>query len=382
MKSRKKIIYAISIALGLVVITVFVGITAIVPKWNQPFSEGLELPTYAPTMTVSQPGSKQGISDDVQNPEPKLSPTDALQGIKIARTATPNPPSFPTPAPLCGGPPVMTILGVGIDTLDENYYYGLGDVIRILRVDFVAPKVTVLSLPRDIWVEIPEISDHYGITHGKLNQSYFYGTGGMGYYDGPGQGPGLMALTLVKNFDLYVDHYGTVNMATMARIIDAVGGIDIYLPEDVDGRSADGEVDYGYFEAGNQHLTGEAAIRFSRIRMLDSDIHRIDRQTQVLYALREKILSPSVLPRIPKLITSFRDAVITDLSPGDFAALTCLLPHITKEKLVFTNLPDSLLSEDYQYDPHRKNYVWVFRADFEAIRKLLGYFQSGDWPVK
>ena len=98
-----------------------------------------------------------------------------------------------------------------------------------------------------------------------------------------------MALTLVKNFNLYVDRYGTVNMATLARIIDAVGGIDIFLEQDVDGRFPDGSEGFGYFYAGEHHLTGEAAIRFSRIRFQDSDDKRIDRQTQVLYALQDKI---------------------------------------------------------------------------------------------
>ena len=56
---------------------------------------------------------------------------------------------------------------------NEDYLYGLADEIRVVRVDFVTPKVTVLALPRDLWVEIPEIEDAYGITHGKLNQAYF-----------------------------------------------------------------------------------------------------------------------------------------------------------------------------------------------------------------
>ena len=245
--------------LVLVTISAFVGITVVAANWNQPLSKGLDLPTYVPTITqiTKVPVVEQQSPDTNQIPESSLSPTDALQGIEIAATPTPGSKNQPTPEPLCGGPPVMTILGVGVDTFDNEYFYGLADVIRIARVDFVTPKVSVLAIPRDIWVQIPEISDHYGITQGKLNQSYFYGTKGMGYYDGPGEGPGLMALTLVENFDLYVDRYGTVNMSTLARIIDAVGGIDIYLPEDVNGRSPDGSTDFGFFPAGQNHFSGD-----------------------------------------------------------------------------------------------------------------------------
>jgi len=369
-----------STALFLVLVLALVGFTVVAANWNQPLSQGLDLPTYAPTLSITPVGEKSQDSDDPLTPEPEFSPTDALLGIEIADTPTPSPTEMPTPAPLCGGPPVMTILGIGIDTFDDYYYYGLADVIRIVRVDFVTPKVSVLALPRDLWVQIPEISDHYGITEGKLNQSYFYGTKGMGYYDGPGQGAGLMALTLVENFDLYVDRYGSINMATLVRVIDIVGGIDIYLPEDVNGRTPDGFVDYGYFYAGQNHFTGEAATRFSRIRMLDSDSGRIDRQTQVLHALQDKILSPSVLPHIPAIITSFQDSVITNLSPEDISALTCLVPKITRDKLVFAKTPDHLWSADWKYDEHLERDTWVWDADLDAVRTIIGYFQAGLWP--
>ena len=63
---------------------------------------------------------------------------------------------------LCGGPSVMTILVVGSDERADDYLYGLADSIRIVRIDFNTPKVMVLDVPRDLWVEIPGISDHYG----------------------------------------------------------------------------------------------------------------------------------------------------------------------------------------------------------------------------
>src|SRR4030043_502604 len=102
--------------------------------------------------------------------------------------------------------------------------FGCADVIRIFRVDFTTHKVSILTLERDIWVEIPGISDHYGITHGKLNQAYLFGNPGMGYYDGPGEGPGLLALTLEQNFGLSVDHYLAIDTQTFVKMIDATGG--------------------------------------------------------------------------------------------------------------------------------------------------------------
>jgi LCP family protein required for cell wall assembly len=370
---RKKYIY---IALGILSVVVISGTILIAQKWNQPISSGYDLPTYIPTKTTT----KAAISTISLN-TPKIpihTPTkEFLQDIKLTSTFTPLPSSQPTPVPLCGGPAVMTILALGIDSQAVNYFYGLADVIRIVKIDFVSPKVTILSLPRDLWVEIPEISDHYGITHGKLNQAYLYGTEGMGYYDGPGQGAGLMALTLAHNFDLYVDQYSSVNMTTMAEIIDAIGGIEIYLEEGVYDTLENEKIE---LSAGHHHLTGKQAILLARTRRQDSDLNRIDRQTQVLYALQEKILSPTVIQQIPKLISTFQDSVITDLSPKNLATLTCLAPNITKEKLVFASIPEELLDEDRQYDPHRKTNVWVFNADFDVLRSLLDDFQRGDWP--
>ncbi|MCA2002830.1 MAG: LCP family protein, partial [Chloroflexi bacterium] len=107
--------------------------------------------------------------------------------------------AFPThtaPPPLCGGPAVMNILAIGQDQRSNNYQYGLSDVVRLVRADFVTPKVTVLEFPRDLWVEIPYIADNLnGLNHGKLNQAYLYGQPGDGfaYWDDPSQGPGLLA---------------------------------------------------------------------------------------------------------------------------------------------------------------------------------------------
>ena len=131
----------------------------------------------------------------------------------------------------------MNILAVGSDARGDHYLYGLADVIRLVRVDFVNARVSILEVPRDLWVQIPEIADHYDISQGKLNQSYLYGNKGLGYYDGPGEGPGLLARTLNLNFGAQPDHYLAVNMHTFEAIVDAIGGIDVYLPYEISVKS-------------------------------------------------------------------------------------------------------------------------------------------------
>ena len=323
--------------------------------FTRPLGPGLELPTY--TLT---------------------SPPPATATQFHAPTAQPSATLTSTPEPLCGGPPSMMVLAIGADNRENNYLYGLADVIRVARVDFVTPSVSVLSLPRDIWVEIPDISDHYGIDHGKLNQAYLYGNPGMGYYDGPGLGPGLLARTLDVNFMLRVDHYGSVNMRTFVKIVDAVGGIDLYLPEPVDGRPIDDKTeDMGYFPAGQHHMNGETALRFSRIRKVDNAFYRDDRQTMVLCALKDKLLSADVLPHVPEIIASLSNSVLTDLSLAQMTQLACLGPYLRPENLRFASLPQDLLH------PGRNDQgSFVLNADFDAVRGLIAEFVNGTWPTE
>jgi LCP family protein required for cell wall assembly len=257
----------------------------------------------------------------------------------------------------------------------------LADVIRIVRVDFVTPKVNVFALPRDLWVEIPGIEDHFGITHGKLNQAYFYGTPGMGYYEGPGGGAGLLARTLDVNFGLRVDHYGIVNLETFMRIVDAVGGIDIYLPTEVDGRPFEGNpIDMGYFPAGQHHLNGEQALRLARIRQKYNDFIRMDNQNRVICALKKKITTPAILSKIPQIIAALRDSVLTDLTPQQLAQLACLVPKLKPENLQFTGLPQEVLSSGQIYSPQLKDETYVLDADFHVIQDYAGQFMAGSLP--
>jgi len=92
-------------------------------------------------------------------------------------------------------------------------------------------------------------------------------------------------------------------------------------------------------------------------------------------------LSPDVLPHIPKLIEIYLDSVETNLSPSQITQLICLAPKITRQKLVFTNLPTEIFKSGRAYNPRYKQYVFVWDTDFETIRQLLDLFQNGFWPT-
>jgi len=394
--SKRSIIWAV--VGGVVLILVAAGLIYLPnlqQQWSTPLGPALDLPTYTPTVDLPSASSAAtgaaAVSDKANIAATASSGqviVTALPGNAIAasglQTVVPSPNPTPTPKPLCGGPPVMTVLGVGADHGETtNYRYGLGDAIKIARIDFVTPKVTVLSIPRDLWVNIPDLDPKFNITQGKLNQSYFYGSPGMGYYTGSGGQPGLMARTLDLNFGLRVDHYGAVNMEVFKKLVDAVGGIDVYLPTDVDGTPIDAKTaNMGYFYAGQQHFNGDKALRFSRIRKRYNDFTRADNQNIVICALEKKLTQPEVLTKIPQIIAAFKGQVLTDLSPEQFGQLACLLPKLDRKNIIMTGLPEEIFSSDRQYSPMQKDLTYVLKVDNSVIRDYISQFMAGTWPTQ
>ncbi len=285
-----------------------------------------------------------------------------------------------TPAPVCGGPPAMFILLIGSDTRANSYAAGLSDSMRIVRVDFVHPGLSYLTFQRDLYVEIPDISSHGGITHGKLNQAYLYGNSAFGYYDGPGQGPGLLALTLQQNFGTQVDHYVAVNLQSFVKIIDQLGGLDIDLPYAVDARTRTIRDPSRYYPAGPQHLDGYHAMILARLRP-EGDLVRSSTQNIILQALAEKILTPAVLPKLPGLIQTLYGSVQTDLAADDIARLLCLGSMINSSNITPREFPENLFTGTRVHDPVL-GYTFVWDVDFNILRQYVADFNAGQWPTE
>ncbi len=339
---------------GFLLLIFLIGGFQLFRLYRQPLGPTLDLPTATqaePTLAVASPASTDVASTNIQ------------------------PTSTSTPA---AADKVMTILAIGSDSRGANYLYGLADIIRLVRVDFTHKRVTILEIPRDLWVEIPDIADHYNITHGKLNQSYLYGNKGLGYYDGAGEGPGLLARTLNLNFGVRPDHYLAVNMKTFEAIVDAIGGIDIYLPYDIDVRSAANPKGF-HVEMGQHHFDGETALWVARIRQY-STFSRAESQNIVLCALRKKLLSPAIVPAIPNLVNDFKKYVQTDLSPEQISQLGSLATQIHGTDVVFVSFPINLFKSTSTFDPQLGTTTTTASADFNILRDYVDRFQKGTWP--
>ncbi len=272
----------------------------------------------------------------------------------------------------------MFILLVGSDSRQDTYKTGLSDSMRVVRVDFAEPRVQVISFPRDLYVEIPEIADHYGITHGKLNQAFLYGNPGYGYYDGPGQGSGLLALTLTQNVGSHVDHYVAVNIKTFVSIIDTLGGIDIDLPYVIDGRAKRSRDPNHYFAAGKQHLNGYRTMLLARVRP-QGDFQRLEIQNLILQAVAEKLMNPASVLELPALIKDFKGSVQTDLSPLEISQLLCLRTKLDPQNVAYSNFPQNLFNLGRVNDPVLGN-TSILQVDFDVLRAYVNRFNQGDWP--
>ena len=272
----------------------------------------------------------------------------------------------------------MFILLVGSDARSDTYRVGLSDSMRVVRVDFIQPRLQILTYPRDLYVEIPEIEDHHDITHGKLNQAFLYGNPGYNYYDGPGQGPGLLALTLDRNFGATIDHYVAVNIETFVRIIDDLGGIDIDLPYAIDGRVKKSKDPNRFFPAGKQHLNGYRTMLLARLRPA-GDLKRIEIQNLILQAVAEKLLSPSSILILPDLIRNFSKSIQTDLGPQEIAQLFCLRTKLYPQNIVFGNFPENLFKNGRVNDPVLGN-TSIVEADFDILKAYVEKFNQGTWP--
>ena len=359
------------IILSLLIIVNVVG-WFIYLKWDAPLDEPLNLPTLTtnPLPVITQ----TPLQENAATLEPSMTPEN---------TATPSLTPSPTIEPVCGDDTSLTILLMGIDA--ESYLYGLADAIMLVRLDFQTQKVIVVSLPRDLWVDIPGAS-RYGVNQGKLNQAYFYGTEGMGFYDGPGYGAGLLAHTLLSNFGISVDHYLTVSKFAFRNIVDALGGISVYLPEAVYTK-------YNYMPepklvlpAGVHHLSGAKAEEVVRARVNIGDFGRIQNQTQVIKGLAKQMLTPAGISQLPALTSQLRGYVLTDFSAADITQMVCLASHIDPDQDIFFEniIPDEVQDDigRYVWDSYREEEVFALVYDNEILTQRLIEFQIGSWPAQ
>jgi polyisoprenyl-teichoic acid--peptidoglycan teichoic acid transferase len=221
------------------------------------------------------------------------------------------------------------ILLMGIDRRPGQAFISRTDSMMILSIDPQNETISILSLPRDLYVIIP------GRGRDRINTAFVYGSTG----NNPAGGAALAMATVEYNLGVHIDHYILVDFAAFINGINALGGIDIFVPVTINDTMFP-DMNYGYdpfyIEAGQQHIDGETALKYARTRYQDSDFARAGRQQQILLATRQKALSlgvPEMIRRAPTLYRQVEQGVRTDLSLQELISLAQLAAEIPRESI-------------------------------------------------
>lgn len=236
--------------------------------------------------------------------------TSLANGITVQRVDVNN---QPISGSSFNGHDSVNIALLGLDTRPGNPDGTRSDTIIIVRVNPQTKAASMISIPRDLWVDIP------GYGQNRINAAYTYGDAA---HPGTG-GPPLVEATIQKNFGLHIDYFAEVDFEDFEQVIDAIGGVTI----DVQTPLIDSQfptLDYGvkriYIPAGIQHMDGKTAVEYARSRHADSDLARNTRQQQVLLAIRQQGVNLGLLTN-NQLQTALARAIRTDLQVPDILSL-------------------------------------------------------------
>jgi LCP family protein required for cell wall assembly len=225
-------------------------------------------------------------------------PTLNEEGTPIAsnngeQVATPPPlsniPDSNLP-PAWDGASRITVLLIGLDYRDWSAGEGAprSDTMILLTIDPVAKTAGTLSIPRDMWVNIP------GFEYSRINVAYSLGEGSKL----PGGGPELARKTVEQFIGVPIQYYAQVDFQTFVEFIDLIDGIDVYNEEELRiDPVGTGKDKIKITCCGMRHLTGERALAYARFRKdKEGDVGRAKRQQKVILAIRDKVLSPEYFP--------------------------------------------------------------------------------------
>lgn len=203
------------------------------------------------------------------------------------------------------------------------------DTMFIASLDTFHGRLQLLAIPRDFWTEVPYGSSDFWV-EAKINAAFSYGIS-QRY---PGGGPAAAIATVQRTFGIRIDHYVVIDWVGFVRLIDALGGIDVNVPETISDWGTDvlDVFPNRTVTAGPHHFDGQQALAYSRTRS-DGDLKRIERQQLVIRAAIAKALSLGWLTRIPELWSAYRDAVQTDIDTGLIPGYALLAQRLDYDRI-------------------------------------------------
>ena len=268
----------------------------------------------------------------------------------------------------------VTILVMGLDYRDwEGEGPSRTDTMMLLTMDPVTRTAGMLSIPRDLWVNIP------GFDYGKINTAYFLGE----LYNLDGGGPGLAIKTVEDLLGIDINYYAQIDFSAFENFIDQIGGIDVEVPYEltVDPIGPGNTVT---LPAGPNHLNGPTALAYARNRdTIGSDFDRADRQQQVIMAVFDQLTSLGTLPKLlansPTIYDNLRYGIHTNLTLKETISLAWTVAQIPRE-----NIKRGLIGPDQTTRTFSADGLDILLPNIEAVRAVRDQvfsITSGTSPV-
>lgn len=294
-----------------------------------------------PTMVL--PKAAMSVSQPTSVPQPR----DEAVTVAAQPTATASPRGAPIPEPTAIPSPdkPISILLLGTDARPGDTV-SRTDTIIVVRVDPRTERISVLSLPRDLWVTIPEF--------GKANINAAYPIGEKQL--GKGYGAALAKQTVSELLGFDIDYFMMVNFDGFKALIDRLGGVYIDVPQTIIDPAYPTE-NYGTikvrFDAGRQLMDGEHALIYARTRHADNDFGRIQRQQQVLMAVFQRVRDQGLLSQLTSLddyTDALRDHIRTDMPRSQMLSLASIAPRFDANSIErFAVKPPLVIARDSPY---------------------------------
>lgn len=324
--------------------TVIASTTEVPPSDTEPTE------TLPPTNTMTTP-----LGELVQ-----LTPTPDMTLVNLP---TAQPISTLSPDELVQLPDAVTFLLLGSDTRGGTSFRTDTILIGIVR-----PKdgtVSLISIPRDLWVNIPWVGEN------RINVAYQYGE----LYGYPGGGPGLLKETIKTNLGIEIDFVAMIDFNGFRQVIDTIGGIDVpVVCAYTDWRLIDPSYDpewednWHLFTAGPGvvHMDGDYALWYARSRKMSNDFDRGRRQQEVIRAIFQQIGKQGYLSQLPNLYRDLSSLFVTDVSLIDLLKLAPIAVKMSN-----ADIRSYYIANDYVTDIITTAGAYVLLPNIPLIHELF-----------
>jgi LCP family protein required for cell wall assembly len=250
----------------------------------------------------------------------------------------------------------ILLLGIDSNGADTDLWEGTrSDTIMVVNIDPKTHTIKAISIPRDSKVYLP---DNKGVQ--KINSAHALG------------GVNLVKKTLKETFGIKIDNYIIVHDEAVEKIVDAIGGIPIYVEKPMHYHDYAGKLHID-LPKGETVLNGNQAVGYLRYRKDGlGDIGRTQRQQWFMRSLFEKLHSPQVITKIPEVLNICHTYVKTDLSFYELSQYAGLAKSIDENKIEIATLPGA---------PNQKGYISYWILDPQKTQEVIDRMIYRDVPA-